>query len=206
MSLRRLAVGGVLALIAVVVAEHILAPGLSPLYREVSEYANARYGALMVAGFAAWAASLAATGALASRARGAHRYATVALSALFALASAGLVLTACFHTQTSAGHLPPGVARALGGELHNLGSGVALLALTLAVPVSACALDRPRYRAFALYLLVIVVAIAIALLIVGPQVAGLRERCLLAAACIWQLALIRALTETSIPAASAWDR
>jgi Protein of unknown function (DUF998) len=193
MSSQRLAVAGVLAFAAVVLADHLLVPGLSPLEHEVSEYASSRYGALTVFGFAAWAVSLAASSVLALRALGA-RPAAVTLSALFALASIGLVVTACFHTQTSAGRLPAGIARTLGGELHNLGSGAALIALALAAPLSVLALPgHPRYRALTAGLMLAALASTVVLLAVGPQVAGLRQRCLLAVACVWQLALIRTL-------------
>jgi len=190
------AVAGLLAFVAIVVVEHLLVPGLSPLDHEVSEYANTRYGALMTGGFAAWALSLAATSILALRAPAQCRTA-IALSGLLAVASAGLVLTACFHTQTSAGRLPAGVARTVGGELHNLGSGAALLVLAVAAPASALALPHHRrYRIFTLGLILVTAVATIALLAVGPQVAGLRQRCLLAAACTWQLALLGALSQS----------
>jgi hypothetical protein len=189
------AVVGLLAFVATVVVEHLLVPGLSPAEHEISEYANTRYGPLIVGGFAVWALSLAATAILALQASDSRR-AAATLSTLLVVASVGLLLTACFHTQTSAGRLPAGVMPTVGGELHNLGSGAALLALFVAAPVSAWALvNHPRYRVFTIGLILIAVVVAVTLLAVGPQVAGLRQRALVAVGCTWQLALLRALSD-----------
>jgi hypothetical protein len=191
--LQRTAAWGVLAFAAVVVVEHALVPDLSPLTHEVSEYANSRYGALMVAGFVAWALSLAATAATVDPS---HRGpARTTLAGLLLVASVGLLLTACFHTQTSAGHLPPGVRASTTGELHNLASGVAMIALWLAAPVSFLVISDRSYRRVTIALIVLAVAGTIVLVAIGPSVAGLRQRCLLAVACTWQLALLRSLSE-----------
>jgi Protein of unknown function (DUF998) len=185
---------GLLVFVGAVVAEHALVPGLSPLTHEVSEYANTRYGAPMVAGFLAWALSLAATVPLTFHTPRRGR-ATAALTGLLAIASVGLLLTACFHTQTSAGHLPAGVSASTAGELHNLASGVATIAFWLAAPVSLLAIPGRSYRTLTLALILLAAATTIVLLAVGPSVAGLRQRCLLAVACTWQLVLLRSLPE-----------
>jgi hypothetical protein len=82
-----------------------------------------RHAWIMVVGFLAWALSLGAA-AVATRDR-----TTTTVRWALGLAAAGLLLLTVFHTQTSAGHLPPGVARTVGGRLHDLGAGVTSVAL-----------------------------------------------------------------------------
>ena len=88
--------------VVAVLAQHLLAPELTPDVHTISEYVNADAGPLMVGGFVAWAASMAATARLVRR--GARLVAW-----LLAVAAVGMLLTACFATQTSAGVLPPGI-------------------------------------------------------------------------------------------------
>jgi hypothetical protein len=194
LAIYRAAIVGLLMFVLAVIVEHALVPGLSPLTHEISEYSNTRYGGLMVAGFVAWAISLAATAMLATRGAELNSI-RLMLSALFAVASLGLLITACFHTQTSAGRLPPGAKGDLGGELHNLGSGAAMVALWVAAPLSLFTLSDRRYRTQTVTLVLLAAVITIILLAIGPQVAGLRQRCLLAVACTWQLALVAALSQ-----------
>ena len=115
------AVLGVLGFLAAVIAEHAIDPSLDPATHQISEYVHGPAGAMMTAGFAAWAISLAASGALASlrlRARW--------VAAALALAAIGMLITACFATQTIAGRLPPGVSLTWSGRLHDIGSGTTL--------------------------------------------------------------------------------
>ena len=151
----------------------------------------------MTAGFLAWAASLLATAAIVWRAAPGRRHprARVALTVLFVIAAAGLALTACFATQTSAGVLPPGTARSTGGRIHDLASGAAMDALAVAVLVSIAALAQStRFRVLAGALLAISVVATAVLLSIGDPVDGIRQRVLVAAGCAWQLALVLALT------------
>ena len=185
-ALRRAALFGVIVLLVVVAAEHLAAPSLDPERNRVSEYVNTSAGALMVAGFAAWALSLAALAELARRdGRG-------ALAALLALAAAGVVVTALFPTQTSAGVLPPGTERSLPGRLHDLASGVLTLALVAAAAASIAAIRSPRaFRRLVIGLLILAGVLAGALDAAGAP--GLRQRVLIVAACGWQLLVLWAL-------------
>jgi hypothetical protein len=182
---------GTLAFAAIVVIEHFLKSNLSPASHEISEYANGRYGGLMAAGFAAWSLSLAAS-ALASLAT--HRLAASALSGLLLLAATGIATTAIFHTRTSAGMLPPGVAHTTGGELHNLGSELALLSIAAAVVVAMPVVGGLRWQILSGGLILLAVTSSVILLAIGPQVAGIRQRLLVAIACTWQLMLLRCLS------------
>jgi hypothetical protein len=149
----------------------------------------------MVAGFVAWACSLAALAELVRRdgEAGSRR----AIVALLTLAAAGVVVTAAFPTQTSAGVLPSGVERSLAGRLHDLASGVVTLALAAAGVVSAVAYRRrPReFGRLAISLLLLTVVLAGTLAAAGAP--GLRQRSLILAACGWQLLLLWALRRRS---------
>jgi hypothetical protein len=192
------AVGCVVAFAATVVLEHALAPELVPTRHMISEYANARAGGLMVFGFLAWAASLAITAVLVGRDRS-RRGASVAHAVLIAclvIATLGLLVTACFHTQTVAGVLPSGTQRSASGRLHDLGSGMAMLALFGAVVASAQVIGtRHALGRWLLVLLAIAVVTDATLLAVGSDVAGVRQRLLVAAACVWQVVLLLALQD-----------
>ncbi|MCA1682512.1 MAG: DUF998 domain-containing protein [Actinobacteria bacterium] len=193
---RWIALGGLVAFVAIVVAEHALAPQLDPARHTISEYVNTGAGGVMVAGFLAWAASLAATAASVWAARGSRRRAPsrVVLTLLLATASAGLVLTAAFATQTSGGILPPGVRPSTGGRIHDLGSGTAMEALVGAVIASLVVLsDRRRFRLLAGVVLASSVVVSVVLLSVGHSVDGVRQRLLVAAGCGWQFALVLTL-------------
>lgn len=179
--------------VVVVAAEHALVPQLAPASHMVSEYANARAGAVMVIGFLCWAASLGITALVAQRyLRIAHRGGADRLVVwLLAVASAGIFVTACFSTQTSAGVLPPGIEWTASGRLHDAGSGVATLALFGAALVSTRAIDDPpAFRRWVLIALVIAVGLDLVLLALGSEVGGLRQRALIAIACTWQAAVL----------------
>jgi Protein of unknown function (DUF998) len=190
------AAGGLAAFVTVTLLQHALVPRLSPARHMISEYANAKAGALMVAGFLAWSASLLATAAIARRAAVPHR---APLALLLGLAALGLLLVACFATQTSAGALPPGVHRTLGGRLHDAGSAVATLALLASALVAGAAIRTRRFRAASAALLLGGVGLAVALLLAGDPWPGIRQRALVATACAWQGLLLWALAHASQP-------
>ncbi len=174
--LRVAAVGGTLLFVSILLLEHFVDSGRDPATHEISEYVHGPAPALMVLGFVAWAASLAASMLLVLRAPDGT---PVALA--LGLAALGIGLTAIFATQTSAGRLPPGVSLDTTGRLHDIGSGIATIALLVASLLSLRLSERTLNRATLL------------LLAIGPDVAGVRQRLLIAAACTWQLLLLRAL-------------
>ena len=190
----RLGVGGLLTFVGIVVLQHALQPNLTPLTHEISEYVNGDPGWLMVVGFLCWSTSLAASAALAAADRGPRQRAVFARSrvALLGVAAAGILITACFATETSAGNLPPGVRLGLGGRLHDLASGVATLALIAAAVVSIANRDGSQaYRRRTATILFVAFASDLALLAVGPSVGGIRQRVLLACGALWQLLALR---------------
>lgn len=187
------ATASLLAFVAIVVAEHLFDPSLDPLRHQVSEYANSDSGPLMTIGFLLWVLSLLATGLLVRLVR-AERL----LTALLVLSAAGILLAAIFPTETSAGELPPGTTLTAAGRLHDLGSGLTALALLAAVVAAAL---NPRWdRIFRLRsaaLAIAAIAISVALLLVGPEVGGLRQRLVLFTGCCWQLLLLTELRRTA---------
>jgi xanthine/uracil permease len=184
-----LALGALLAFLVILVLEHFLVSSLSPLDHRVSEYANASGGALMVAGFALWALSLFATSHLVWQ-----RWRPALLTSLLVLGGLGMVLVAVFPTETSAGELPPGSRLTTTGKLHDLGSGLTSLALIAAAVGSAFdSRHSPRFRRRVAVLIGVTVTTSLVLLLIGPEVGGLRQRVLLLSGCCWQFLLLQEL-------------
>jgi Protein of unknown function (DUF998) len=176
------AVCGLAMFAAIVAVECAINPALDPARHEVSEYVHARLGVLMTVGFACWATSLAATSWAVLTRTGARL-----VAAGLGVACAGMLVTAVFATQTSAGRLPPGETLTPIGRLHDIGSGTTTVALLFAALLSLRSLKGQRFRRQVALLLIVLLCSDIVLLAVGPQVAGVRQRILLAGASVWQL-------------------
>jgi len=175
--------------VAIAAAEHVLRFELSPLTHQISEYATGPGSAVALTGFVAWAISLAASARLAWCATSSR-----VLPALLLLAAAGLIAVAVFQTQSVAGSVPRGTRITLTGRLHDAGSGAATLALFCAVLVSAARPELRRIRALAVGLATCALSLNFVLLGMGDQVGGLRQRLLLVVACVWQTALLVAIS------------
>jgi hypothetical protein len=187
----RIAASAFLAVFVLVVAlEHVLEPALAPLRHEISEYSNTPDGWLMESGFVAWALSLSLTSAYVYRRAPADPW-RVLLCVVLGLGAAGLVLTAIFHTETSAGVLPRGVRLSTEGRLHDWGSGTTSLALFAGALVCMRLPGLPqRVRNLSVLLVATAVIADLALLAVGPSVGGLRQRVLIGIGCLWQTMLL----------------
>lgn len=179
-------IGSLLGFVLLVALEHVLESQLNPLRHEVSEYARTGTAPVMIAAFALWAVSLAGTAALCIPEQ-------KMIAGGFTLAAAGMVIVACFHTQTSAGMLPPGAHLTAVGRLHDIGSGLTTGALALTAAGSTLRFRALTYRTATAVILAFALTANLALLAVGPSVGGLRQRVLVLAACVWQLLLIRRL-------------
>lgn len=188
------------------VVEHVLVTRLSPATHQISEYANDRhFGWVMTIGFFSWAVSLLLTAAVTARrsltsqisptapeSRHGRRGADVIVTGLVAIAGVGMLITGCFHTQTVAGVLPPGIHLTAGGRLHDIGSGLATLAIALAVATSWWMAGRRGWFAVVSALALVLATVSdAALLAVGPSVGGIRERILVVIGCVWQACLLR---------------
>jgi hypothetical protein len=186
----RLSVVTLVLFLLATVAEHLLDPNLNPLTHQVSEYArSSATGWVMTAGFMAWAVSL----LLAAFAVGGLPNANLsrrALAALLAAAASGVVLLTVFHTQTSAGRLPPRVHLSTGGRLHDVGSGLTSVALWGAAVCAGALPPLPRWlRRWSLALAALTVLCDVGLLLAGTSVGGLRQRVLIGAGCLWLILL-----------------
>jgi hypothetical protein len=188
-----LGLGGLVTFALVVTVEHALQPNLSPRTHEISEYANGDPGWLMVLGFLAWSASLFATATLVAGERPWRRLSfALTRAGCLGLAATGLLMTACFATQTSAGKLPQGVRLGWGGRLHDLGSGLAIIALAAAAVTTAVDGGSSNvFRRCTATILLVALASDAVLLAVGASVGSLRQRILLACAGVWQLLALR---------------
>lgn len=182
------AVCGLTAFAVIVLAELAINPGLDPARHEISEYVHAQLGPLMTAGFVCWAISLGATSVAVSTKTGSRL-----ISVLLAVACIGMAVAAAFATQTSAGQLPRGETLTTAGRLHDVGSGASTIALFVAAVLSLFHLGDDRFRRAVAALLIVLVTADIALLAAGAGVAGVRQRLLIAGACVWQLLLLRTL-------------
>jgi hypothetical protein len=180
----RVARCGVLLFLSIVVVEHVANPSLNPARHEISEYVHTTWGWLMTAGFVVWALSLLAT-AIFARAR----YGADAVCIALTLAALGMIITACFATQTSAGRLPPGVSLSASGRLHDLGSGLTTLAL-LAAGLLSLRVTSPKLRRVTVVLLALACSSDVVLLAIGSGVGGIRQRLLVLIGCAWQLAFL----------------
>jgi len=182
------AVCGVVVFAVIVAGELAINPSLDPARHEISEYVHAQLGPLMTVGFVCWAASLGAMSWVLFARADARLVATC-----LGVASIGMLVTATFATQTSAGKLPPGVTLTTAGRLHDIGSGLATVALLLAALLSLRCLGGRRFRRQVAALLVVLTSSDIVLLVIGPEVAGVRQRVVVAGACVWQLLLLGAV-------------
>lgn len=181
----------------IVAVQHLADGSLDPATHEISEYVHGPLGWLMTVGLAAWALSLVA---LAAALRSTTRGRAVAGAAL--LAAVGLALTAGFATQTSAGRLPPGVSLRTGGRLHDVGSGLATLALAAAAILSLRTGIPRTTRRLVISLLLLALLGELTLLPIGAAVAGARQRLLVGLACAWQLMLSSSVGARDGPPAS----
>jgi Protein of unknown function (DUF998) len=185
-----------LAFLSAVSLQHLLVPQLNPLRHQVSEYANARAGWLMVAGFVAWAISIAAMAVLATSRRPQRGLARILLVVLLSFAVVGTVITASFATQTSAGALPPGIRLTTGGRLHDVGSAMLAVAIYASAIASLWSEQvSPRYRMCTALILALAVTADVTLLVVGPGVGGLRQRILIVFACAWQAVFLATFSD-----------
>jgi hypothetical protein len=184
--LRRLGIAGLSTFVCLTVAENIANPGLDPLTHEVSEYVNTPHGFVMISAFAGWAVATAALGGLLAKPRGDFPSALCVWAATI-----GLIAVASFPTQTSAGKLPHGVALSTVGRLHDWGSATTTVALALAAVFAVKRGRHRRFRSFSALLLLLALIATGSLLLVGPSVAGLRQRILVALGCAWMLAAYR---------------
>jgi hypothetical protein len=178
--------------LASVVAQPLLEPSYDPLRQGISEFVHTGSEVVALVGFLAWACSLALLALLVTGASGQSgdtRHARLE-AALLVGAALGLLVVACFATDRgveSAGVITQTTAT---GRVHDIASGLITLALAAAV-----LLDGIRTRAIGLTCSIFAAAVgsSAVLFILGDPLPGLRQRCLVACACLWQAVALRRL-------------
>lgn len=181
---------GMSGFVTCVVIAHVAQSSLDPASHMISEYARHDPRTVISVGFGLWAASLAASAVYIGRAWPAN-LASRALVVLVLLGAVGVVVLASFRTQTSAGEVVFGSRFSTYGRLHDAGSGLVAVALSAGACVTAASNMLPtRTRTAIVTGLLVAIGCQIALLSIGPEVAGVRQRFLLACALLWQAMLL----------------
>lgn len=177
-----------LFLLAVAV-QPLLEPSYDPLRQEISEFAHTDYGAVVLVGFLAWGTSLGLLAGLVVHApspSGRHRAARLESIALV-VAAFGLVLVTLFATDRGVEVAGVVTRHTVAGRLHDAGS--ALVAISILAAVLADAF-RSRSAALASAVIAAAVGSSAVLFAIGDPLPGLRQRCLVACACVWQAVVL----------------
>lgn len=168
---------GLTLFLAVVLSQPLLEPAYDPLRQGISEFVHTDAEGLALFGFLSWAFSLAILGALVRRA--------TTLEALgLGAAVLGLLLVTCFATDRGAEVAGEVIRPTTAGRIHDIGSGLVTAGVLLAVVADA--VGRRDLRSAAAVIVAAVVSSAI-LFTLGDPLPGLRQRCLIACACVWQV-------------------
>jgi hypothetical protein len=176
---------GLTLFLAVVGAQPLLESSYDPLRQGISEFVHTDAGGLDLLGFLAWAFSLAILLALivASSQQLARLSAARAEAAGLGAAVAGLLLVACFATDRGvevAGEITRATAV---GRIHDAGSALITGGILLAVIADGFRKRDPRLACGVIAAALISSGV---LFWLGDPLPGLRQRCLVACACLWQ--------------------
>lgn len=175
----------------IVAGQPLLEPSYDPLRQEISEFVHTGAGPVALVGFLAWGSSLALLADLvfqapSSRDRRAARIEAIALVA----AALGLLLVSCFATDRGVEVAGAVTHRTVVGRIHDAGS--ALVTASILVAVIADAL-RERRAALACSVIAAAIISSAVLFALGDPLPGLRQRCLVACACLWQAVVLHHL-------------
>jgi Protein of unknown function (DUF998) len=167
----------------------LLEPSYDPLRQGISEFVHTGAAAIVLVGFVSWALSLALLGNLVAEepARGPRRSARLESAALFA-AAVGLGLVTFFATDRGAEVAGAVTQTTVPGHLHDAGSALVTIAIPIAVVADGWRERDPRLAAAVIVASLLSSAVLFAL---GDPLPGLRQRCLVVCACLWQLAVLR---------------
>jgi hypothetical protein len=156
-----------------------------PLRQGISEFVHTDAERLAQLAFLAWASSLAILSALLVTASAPpnQKRALVLEVIGVGVAVAGLLLVTCFATDRGAEVAGEVTRTTTGGGTHDIGSALVALGISLAVLASGA-----RWQDFRLAGAVFSAAFisSLILFVLGDPLPGLRQRCLVAAACLWQ--------------------
>ncbi|HSC21401.1 MAG TPA: DUF998 domain-containing protein [Solirubrobacterales bacterium] len=170
----------------VVAVQSLLEPSYDLLRQQISEFAHTSDGPLLLAGFLVWGASLLLLAGLITHAptrRGAILVEVVALlSAAF-----GLLLITCFATDRGVEVAGTVTDRTVTGRIHDASSAVISVSILVAVVADAF---RERSAGLACIVISVAVTSSAVLFSLGDPLPGLRQRCLVGCACLWQAVVL----------------
>jgi hypothetical protein len=173
----------------VVAVQPLLEPAYDPLRQEISEFVHDSDGVVALAAFLAWGASLGLLAGLVAQAplspdrRAAARTEAIALAA----AAFGLLLVTCFATDRGVEVAGAITHRTMAGRIHDAGSALVTGSILVAVVADAV---RERRAALACTVITAALASSAVLFALGDPLPGLRQRCLVASACLWQAVVL----------------
>lgn len=187
---RRFAAASGLALFLVIVAaQPLLEPSYDPLRQGISEFVHTDSRAVVLIGFVAWAVSLAALASvLSGDEAGDGRGASTRLEVASLLAAAmGVGLVTLFATDRGAEVAGAVTETTTSGRLHDVGSALITIAILTATLANAL---RERDPCLAAAVIAAALCSSAVLFALGDPLPGLRQRCLIACACTWQVAVL----------------
>jgi hypothetical protein len=172
-----------------VVAQPLLEPAYDPLRQEISEFVHTGVGAVAATAFGAWAVSLVALASLvgASAESGAFSRAARFEAAALLAAAVGLGLVALFATDRGAEIAGAVTETTSAGRVHDIGSGLTSIAIFVAIVADA---GRERDRLLAAAVISAALLSSSILFTSGDPLPGLRQRCLVACAGLWQAVVL----------------
>lgn len=176
-----------LAIFVVIVAtQSLLVPSYDSAHQEISEYVHSSAGGLMVIGFLAWALSWAVLAMLPPATDRDTLWIAGVQRAAFASTALGLIFVACFATDR--GTIEPGVVvdSTTAGRIHDAASALVTLSIIVAA-LAGATLCGPRTKMASLLLVGMGLSADVIMLGIGDPAPGIRQRLLVAAACLWQV-------------------
>lgn len=175
--------------VLVVAVQPLLDRDYDPLRQEISEFAHAGFGAVALMGFLAWGASLVLLAGFVANAPSPpdRRFPARIESAALVVAAFGLALVTFFATDRGVEVAGAVTHHTVGGRIHDAGSALVTVSILTAVVADAL---RKRSAALACSVIAAAVVSSAVLLALGDPLPGLRQRCLVACACIWQAVVL----------------
>lgn len=172
-----------------VTIQPLLDPSYDPLRQEISEFVHTGLGAFTLAGFLAWGASLGLLADLIAHAPSppGRRLPTRIEAIALVAAAFGLMLVTFFATDRGVEVAGAVTHRTVGGQVHDIGSGLVTASILGAVIADAF---RERRGAFATIVIAAAVISSVVFFALGDPLPGLRQRCLVTCACLWQTVVL----------------
>jgi len=188
---------GLAIFLLLVVAQPLIEPAYDPLRQGVSEFLHTDSGWLDSVGFLAWASSLAIFAALLVSVTGDAERSSRLPAVALGVAVLGLVLVTIFPTDRGSAIAAEVVRSTTPGRIHDIGSALVSVGIFAAVLADG---RRRENRVLSFWVIAVALVCSAVLLLLGDPLPGLRQRCLIAGAALWQLIVLRRLWRVA-----TWD-